>query len=620
MKFIIFLILITLLLQITHGAQINEVMYNPPGLDNNKEFIEIYLDNNESLENWIIADSSSNDTLVLLTYINSSYALIVESGYEYEISDVSYYSVGATIGNNLNNDQDSVFLYNLNHELIDSIEYDGSIANDNGFTLEYYNGSGYESTTVGGTPGEKNSIEIYFNDLIINISNQSIVNITNNSYIINNTVNDISNNSIDNVSKNNLICDINLNITSEKRIYFPDEKIKYKIDLNNKSYPYTLEYWIEDIFGNIVKNKYNTTNTNQKTWTPDCDEGYVFVLNSRLVAVECNDSNKEDNYVKEFVIVQCEKSQESAEEFKEDVEIVDTYFGTDNSVKFGEVSRVKLYLSKGNTAKTAIEMYVTNRDEKISEITKFNMNQKQSELFVTLPLMIKSNCNEKFDEGEYQLVVSGLGVDDKTSIEIIGYETDICKIKTKIVSKECEEKQCDFAVVNNNLDKKKSKINSFYTLAKKKSDNVRLFANVECLGGCILILSNDLIEIEKRKIHNFSGKIDFNVSYYNEYFLELSEINENKNLTMKFEQIKIKNNITIELNQSNETLITNIKNKNEITIEKKDLDIISGNAVNEPEVIFESVTSKSKKMIKYFFVVIFMIISGIIMWKKPFSN
>jgi hypothetical protein len=608
MKFkiaIIILLLFVLISQTLHGAQINEVMYNPPGADNNKEFIEIYLDNNESLENWTISDSASNDTLTLLSYIDSSYALIVENDYDYENSEASYYSIGSTIGNNLNNGYDEIYLFNIEKELVDSMSYDGTIANDNGFTLEFFNESWHESKVVGGTPGELNSIEIYYGELNINISNTT----NNNSFI---------NNSKDNISLNNSVCDINISLTSDKKVYNQDEKIKYKIDLNNKSHPYIIEYWIEDIFGNIVKNKYNTTNTNQKTWTPNCDKGYVFVLNSRVVDVECNDSNQEDNSAKSYVIIQCGNSVDETFELNENIEIIETYFGNDNSIKFGEVVRVKLYLSKGDTSKTAIEMYVTNGDEKISETTKFNMNQKQSELFVTLPLMINSNCNEKIDEGEYELVVNGLGVKDTTNIEIVGYDLGICKTITKKETKECKENK---VIIENKFslnEENKSKINSFYTLAKKKSDKIRLFANVECIGECVILLLNNKTEIEKRNIKDFSGKIDFNVSYYDEYILELSEINMKKNLTMKLETNKIKNNISLKINNSKEDVANNVHNKKEITIEKKDLSIVTGNVVKEPKIIFESVTSKSKKMIKYFFALIFVTIIGIIIWKKPF--
>ena len=150
MKALIFLLAVPLVL----AVHISEVMYNPPGNDNNREYVEVFVPNGERLDNWTIADAQSGDTLVLLTYVNSTYAMIVEEGYVYdkENASASYYSAGATIGNGLNNDRDEVYLYDPSGDLVDWMEYDGSLANGNNRSLEFCNGSWQESAE-GGTPG-----------------------------------------------------------------------------------------------------------------------------------------------------------------------------------------------------------------------------------------------------------------------------------------------------------------------------------------------------------------------------------------------------------------------------------------------------------------------------------
>ena len=97
---------------------INEVMYNPEGSDNNKEFIEIYSDEIYDFSDYIIEDSSSNDILKLVKSSNSSYSLIVEDGFDYSNIDASIYTVGATIGNDLNNDNDIIILRNNESKII----------------------------------------------------------------------------------------------------------------------------------------------------------------------------------------------------------------------------------------------------------------------------------------------------------------------------------------------------------------------------------------------------------------------------------------------------------------------------------------------------------------------
>ena len=128
-------------------------MYNPEGNDNNREFIEIYHDPLVNLTGYIVGDLLSNDTLVCIENcefpVNSNYSLIVEEDFDFSyyllnLSDIngSVYSAGSTIGNNLNNDIDTIFLYDYNSTLIASASYNCSAGADgDGNSLNFYNGS-----------------------------------------------------------------------------------------------------------------------------------------------------------------------------------------------------------------------------------------------------------------------------------------------------------------------------------------------------------------------------------------------------------------------------------------------------------------------------------------------
>lgn len=126
------------------AMQFTEVMYDPPGSDNNKEFIEIHGESN--LSGWIIGDLASNDTLVPL-FINASsnYSIIVEEGFEYENLSCNVYSAGATIGNNLNNAGDAIRLYAPNGSLALEFWFDDSLAKNNGMALALLNGTWQEA-------------------------------------------------------------------------------------------------------------------------------------------------------------------------------------------------------------------------------------------------------------------------------------------------------------------------------------------------------------------------------------------------------------------------------------------------------------------------------------------
>jgi len=146
-------VLACLLASAAHAeGRITEIMFNPPGNDNNREFVEVLCD--ESMEGWLVADESSNDTLVLVKHFPSEYCLIVEEGYDYSEINASVYSVGSTIGNGLSNSHDTVSIYTTNqghYELVDSVSYDGSMANGNGKSLHIEEGSVFEAEP---TPGE----------------------------------------------------------------------------------------------------------------------------------------------------------------------------------------------------------------------------------------------------------------------------------------------------------------------------------------------------------------------------------------------------------------------------------------------------------------------------------
>lgn len=135
---------------------INEIMYNPEGRDNNQEFVELYLDNIINLENYIIQDEASQDILETLQFVdNSNYALIVEEGFDYEEIESSVYSIGATIGNGLNNDGDTITIKDTEENIIDEVEYSNEWgAYGNGLSLCKIDNGWQECTS---TPGRENN-------------------------------------------------------------------------------------------------------------------------------------------------------------------------------------------------------------------------------------------------------------------------------------------------------------------------------------------------------------------------------------------------------------------------------------------------------------------------------
>jgi hypothetical protein len=84
------------------------------------------------------------------------------------------------------------------------------------------------------------------------------------------------------VSQNASFCNLSLSIRTEKDI-FDDEAIVFFNELSPKPSNFSIEYWAEDLFGNVVKNRISTSNLNSKQFTPKTDEtDRVFIIRSSL--------------------------------------------------------------------------------------------------------------------------------------------------------------------------------------------------------------------------------------------------------------------------------------------------------------------------------------------------
>jgi len=252
--------------------------------------------------------------------------------------------------------------------------------------------------------------------------------------IINSTVDDINkDDDIDckNISVINTLgipCNISLNIGTLKSFY-SDEPTVFYLNLNNETFPFVIEYWVEDLFGNVVKKPINTTNTNKKSFSPKLDEpDKAFLIKSRIAFIACNDSNKDDNYAEMLFVV---KGEEPAKESK--IEISELYLNKDNAIEFGETLKAKLSIYKGDSTKNVISIWAENqKGSKIStETSKITITKKFSENLITVPVQLKLNCDSKLDEGRHFLVVEGLGIKTKKEFLVKGNLDSLCPEETK---------------------------------------------------------------------------------------------------------------------------------------------------------------------------------------------
>ncbi len=280
------LILALALLPCIQAASIQEVMYNPEGDDNNAEYVEIQ--GTDNLTGFLIGDTDSNDTLTLMHYMPGNLSLITEDGYNGTGLHASWYSAGKTIGNGLQNDQDTIFLFQ-NDSLISTVTYDGTLANGNGLSLSLINGTWQEALP---TPGLPNII-----NTPANATNGSLVNET----PINQT-NQTGNNGTATNLTNTTACNTTFSLSTAGQQFTAGDHITFTFSLDPEPDSYRITYWVEDLGSKVVKAAHTTTNLDAKSFTPNIKEqDQAFLIKGVLSNSTCNASG--DDQAERLVVV-----------------------------------------------------------------------------------------------------------------------------------------------------------------------------------------------------------------------------------------------------------------------------------------------------------------------------
>ncbi len=208
------------------------------------------------------------------------------------------------------------------------------------------------------------------------------------------------------ISTFNVSCNISLTIETEKLIYESGEKISFKNKLNNDSFNYRIEYWVEDLFGKIFKKRYETSNLNKKSYTPKIKTKVeVLKIIANISYLACNDSNKSDNYFETLIIVKGEPNK------KEECEICECEDEEETEKK--------------KTGKTEIEFVEIPKEVIVGE--EFN-----------LKILIKNNDDEKHEYDVYSYIYRGSKCysqsreNNKISVKIKAFDEETVELKDRI--------------------------------------------------------------------------------------------------------------------------------------------------------------------------------------------
>ena len=397
--------------------EITEIMYNPEGNDNNQEYLEIYTDLN--ISEFIIKDSVSQDGLTILKQEESNYFLIVEEGFDYTPINATVYTTGATIGNNLNNDEDLISIFNQT-EILDAIHYYSEWgAENNGKSLCKIDNLWRECNPTPGLENQQPStqeITIEITELLPNPEGDDDASMPQGEWIelFNYGTTEIDLTNFKLKDKSNHVLTIS-GTTTYTQIIEPNN---YLVIYTNGQFGFLNNDGLEEI----------------RLLTPEeIQINKMTYSESR----EGNSWSKIDNVWKLTKPTPGEENPKNPEKDKRSkITIKEIYLGVDNTAKFGDNIRVRLEIYKGDETKNSVKAYIHQNNEKISKTTSFNIVEKYSKNDITIPIQIIPNCNLKEKEGDYILRIEGLDSDEEEIIELKGITQNLCE---KQKSKECTE-------------------------------------------------------------------------------------------------------------------------------------------------------------------------------------
>lgn len=162
MKVLTGILLTTMCLSSASALRLNEVMYNPPGSDSNREWIEVYNDETLAVDMSEIRLVENDVNHIISAYGQSTlepgeFALITQSPADL-LADYPEYSGLLFISSfSLSNSGETLALKNSSFDIISELAYTDAFANGNNRTVEWVGGELSESIVDGGTPGEQNS-------------------------------------------------------------------------------------------------------------------------------------------------------------------------------------------------------------------------------------------------------------------------------------------------------------------------------------------------------------------------------------------------------------------------------------------------------------------------------
>ncbi|MCF7866139.1 hypothetical protein K9L67_00250 [Candidatus Woesearchaeota archaeon] len=461
-------------------------------------------------------------------------------------------------------------------------------------SINYYSSSGFGYVNINSSGNYLFCTKIksnnYFDPNLINnfqCKNLSFVeNLfdSTNQTFINSTSKNISQNMSENETINesefntgNVDCDCSLNLNLSKNILEYGEQLKFKIDDCDSSSKlvYETSYWIEDLYGKLLKKAYFTTSKSEKSFTPKYDKdtpAFIFANNN------CS------NEVFELVVFKGEEN-----------ELKEPFLNVEypNSVDDNFFLTLEGY--KGDSGKSLVSVWVEEKGGKVSEVSKFYVENKYSNFKFKIPIILK----DVDFSGNYELKVEGLDFSKTFDINI-KKDKKINNVKINSLKEKIEP----------------YKIISFYTRKKNFENIIPIYINTN-VNDCLLKISS-LKEIKEIKSQNKTVSTNISIQNPDEFLKSELYCDDafQDVVLLKLNLSKI--NFIKEKNTSQYPVIKNNNNKNNLLTGNSILEIVSKEKTEESSLI--SNNSDENEPFSLILIIILSIFGLVILFKKELLN
>ncbi len=593
MKIIYILLVLLIFIPDSSALIINEIMADPIADETLNEWIELYNDENIEINasNWVIGDGTDNDTIEGGLYSKEGtiigpfgFAIITDDNTRaYNNFNVSQdalrlYIDDGSIGNGLSNDGETIYLFDASHNLIDKKEYNKT---KEGLSWALLNGTLAEAKPSPGYNNNGSSLNADECDYSIDFILSKPVFDNASDFSFQARASKISGTST-NFSSFGKIEDFNGRVMQEYK-FFSDEKI--------------------------------TTQRTSSKYSPNLNEGKSYILSANL-SVLCNDEKLGNNLDVEIITIQGKPLENNS--FIKIEQVYD--LGPDKTAKFGDTIRIKLNAYRGNTNKESIAVWIEDEKNRISKESRTSLLSKYTNYSLIIPIQIKPNCDEKFDDDKYSIIAEGLGNKDEEDIGVEGLTSSMCKIKT---------------VMPNSTSGTNKKFEFELKTFNEKAEAGKVFETE------IFLANNDgndltikIWSYAYRGSKSYSGERESNMKElvlkaHSSQIVELSNKVKADPGNYKFKVLVNKNNqktnnqitrdIAVESAENTSNSIDTLKNKNNNFVNKeteKSQKMASGNLAHDDEAIYESNTQRAKSFAPIFLAVLSIVLNIILIWRK----